>query len=157
MIVFISLQRHLVRRTNLLPGTASNTSLKVTQPVPVHDPTQLLSLNCFVLGDDLKKIFTVKILKTENVSILKKLIKEENSSSFGNVDAKNMLLWNVSIPIGDDVNESLKKPNLEPLDALLLLSQAFPSVEASHLHVVIEAPTDGELVLHVLSPLISTI
>ena len=58
MNIFISLQRLLVRRTNLL-GTTSNTSLEVTQPVPlpVLDPTQLLSLNCFVLGDDLKKAF----------------------------------------------------------------------------------------------------
>ena len=65
MDIFISLQRHLVRHTNLLLGTASNTALEVTQPVPVLYPTQLLSLNCFVLGDDLKKVFTVKISKTK--------------------------------------------------------------------------------------------
>jgi hypothetical protein len=60
-------QKHLVRRTNLLLGTASNSSLEVTQPVPVLNHTQLLSLNCFVLGDDPKKIFTVKIPKSDDL------------------------------------------------------------------------------------------
>ena len=36
------------------------TSPEVTQPVPALDPTQLLSFNCFVLGDDLK-VFTVEV------------------------------------------------------------------------------------------------
>jgi crinkler effector protein len=38
-----------------------------------------LSLNCLVLGDDLEKMFTVKIPKTENVSILKDWIEEGSS------------------------------------------------------------------------------
>ena len=143
--VFISLQRLQVRRTNLL-GTASNTSLEVTQPVPVLDPTQLLSLNCFVLGDDLKKLFTLKIPKTENVSILKKLIKEEKASRLEHVDASDLQLWNVSIPVNGDADERLKSiNNLEPLDALLRLSDVFPHVEENHLHVVVQSPIDGEL------------
>jgi hypothetical protein len=145
MNVFISLQRHLVRRTNLLLGTASNTSLKVTQRVPVLDPTQLLSLNCLIHGDDLKKVFTLKIPKTENVSILKDRIKEKNSSSFGNVDSKNIDLWNVSIPMDDVTDERLKNIN-EPLKPLLPLSDVFPRVEESHLHILIRAPTNGELI-----------
>ena len=119
-------------------------------PIPLEgtalDPTQLLSLNCFVLGDDLKKVFTVKIPKTENVSILKDLIKEKNSSSFCNVDLKNIDLWNVSIPMDDEADERLKNiDNLEPLKPLLSLSQVFPHVEENHLHVVVRPPIDGEL------------
>jgi hypothetical protein len=145
-IVFISLQRLEVRRTNLL-GTASNTSLEVTQPVSVLDPTQLLSLNCFVLGDDLKKVFTVKIEKTENVSILKKLIKEEKAPHLDHVAASDLQLWNVSIPVNGDADERLKSiNNLEPLGALLRLSDVFPPVEESHLHVLVQAPTNGELI-----------
>ena len=60
-------------------------------------PMQILSLNCFIrLSDDPKRIFTVEIEKTKNVSILKRLIKEENPSSLGNVNAKDLDLWNVS-------------------------------------------------------------
>ena len=141
----MSLQRHLVRRTNLLLGTSSNTSLEVTRPVPVLDPTQLLSLNCFVLGDDLKKVFTVKIPKTENVSILKKLIKEEKAPHLNHVAASDLELWNVSIPMDDDTEERLKNiNNLEPLKSLLPLSHVFPRVEESHLHILIQAPTNGE-------------
>jgi hypothetical protein len=109
------------------------------------DPTQLLSLNCFVLGDDLKKMFVVEIEKTKSVSILKDLIKGKNSSSFGNVDSKNIDLWNVSIPV-EDVNERLKNiNNLEPLNSLLKLSHVFPHVEENHLHIVVRSPIDSEL------------
>jgi hypothetical protein len=121
----------------------------VTRPVPVLDPTQLLSLNCLVLGDDLKKVFTLKIPKTENVSILKDLIKEKNSSLFGNVDSKNIDLWSVSIPTDDNPDdERLKKyiNNLEPLKPLLPLSYMFPCVEKSHLHILVQAPTNGGLI-----------
>jgi len=38
-------------------------------------------LNCFVLGDKEDNVFTVKIPKTDNVNILKKLIKEEEGFS----------------------------------------------------------------------------
>ena len=47
---------------------------------------QILLLNCFILSNDLKSMFTVKIEKTKNVSILKCLIKEENLSSLENVN-----------------------------------------------------------------------
>jgi hypothetical protein len=121
----------------------------VTQPAPVLDPTQLLSLNCFVLGDDLKKVFTLKIPKTENVSILKDLIKEKNLSSFGNVDSKIITLWKVSIPIDEDADERLKNftnLNLESLTPLLPLSYLFPHVKEGHLHILVRAPTKGELI-----------
>jgi hypothetical protein len=39
--------------------------------------TQLLCLKCFIDGDQPNQTFTVKILKTDNVSILKDLIKEK--------------------------------------------------------------------------------
>jgi crinkler effector protein len=93
----------------------------VTQPVPVLYPTQLLSLNCSVLGDDLKKVFTVKIDEAENVSILKKLIKEEKAPHLDHVAASDLQLWNVSIPMNGDADERLKSiNNLEPLDALFI-------------------------------------
>ena len=119
-------------------------------PIPLEgkalDSTQLLSLNCFVLGDDLKKVFTVEVQKDKNVSILKKLIKEEKACRLEHIDASDLDLWNVSILFNDDAGERLENiDNLEPLKPLLSLSQAFPHVEENHLHVVVRPPIDGEL------------
>ena len=50
--------------------------------------TQIFSLNCLVEGDNVDKMFTVEVLKTKNISILKELIKEKNPSSFRDVDFK---------------------------------------------------------------------
>jgi hypothetical protein len=132
--VFMSLQSHLVRRTNLL-GASFNTSLAVT--LPVFDPTQLLSLNCFVLGDGPNRMFTVKILKTENVSILKKSIKEENSLSLSNVDARNIDLWRVNFPI-DDLPSKIPMTLGPTLRSEKLLSDVFPSeLDTNRIHVFV--------------------
>ena len=47
----------------------------------------------------------------EHVSILNDLIKEKNPSSLGNVDVKNIDLWQVSFPI-DDLETELGNINL---------------------------------------------
>ena len=115
------------------------------QPVPVLDPTQLLSLNCFVLGDDLRKLFTVEVEKTKNVSILKDLIKEKKAPHLDHVAASDLDLWNVSIPVGDDADKRLRSiSNLQPLDAFLRLSE-FSPVEEGYLHILVQAPTNGKL------------
>ena len=58
-----------------------------------------LSLNCLLFDDDSKQVFTVKIPKSENVSILKKMIKEENARHLAHLDAKDLILWKVRLPI----------------------------------------------------------
>ena len=77
-------------------------------------PTQLLSLNCLVFGDnDPQKVFTVKILKTDNVSILKDLKKAHR---FAHVDASDLELWNDSFPVDNLSSEepSIVGPDLPP-------------------------------------------
>jgi hypothetical protein len=122
----------------------------------------LLSLNCFILRVDEKpsQIFTVKILKTENVSTLKDLIKEKQSPRFNHVVASELILSQVSLPVDDDLKESLKNVDLTPLNPLLPLSQMFPRVEENRLHIVVQAPTDGEpisVLLHVIDNLIDVV
>jgi hypothetical protein len=70
-----------------------------------------LSLNCFFLGDDPDRTFTVKIPKNKNVSILKKLIKEEKAPHLDYVAASDLDLWQVSFPI-DDLETELGNINL---------------------------------------------
>ena len=57
------------------------------------------ALNCLLLNDDSKRqVFTVKIPKSENVSILKKMIKEEKASQLAHLDASDLILWKVRFP-----------------------------------------------------------
>jgi len=102
-----------------------------------------LSLNCFILGDNPDRTFTVEIPKNKNVSILKDLIKEKNPSSLGNVDVKNIDLWQVSFPI-DDL-PSKNPPTVGPkLRSEKLLSDAFPSdLDTNRIHVVVRVPGQG--------------
>jgi len=116
-----------------------NTALLIILPT-----MSMLSLNCFVLGGDSLEVFTVEILKTKNVSILKDLIKEKQSPRLNHVVASELILSQVSLPVDDDLEESLKHVDLAPLKPLLLLSQVFPHVEENRLHIVVQAPTTGE-------------
>ncbi|KAI6100777.1 hypothetical protein EDD16DRAFT_1653387 [Pisolithus croceorrhizus] len=55
-----------------------------------------LSLNCLFIGDDLKHMFTVKIARSESISTLKKVIKDENQHAFGRVDVIELELYRTS-------------------------------------------------------------
>jgi Crinkler effector protein N-terminal domain len=99
-------------------------------------------------------------LGTKNISILKDLIKEKQSPRLNHVVASDLILSQVSLPVGDDLKESLKKIDLTPLEPLLLLSQVFPRVEENRLHIVVQAPTNGEsisVILHVTNNLIGVV
>ena len=61
-----------------------------------HDPRDLLSINCLFFKDDPANAFTVEIPKSENVSILKQLVKEENLNRLVGVDALELALFKVS-------------------------------------------------------------
>ena len=102
-----------------------------------------LSLNCSLLGDDPDRTFTVEIPKNKNVSTLKKLIKEENPSSLGNVDVKNIDLWQVSFPI-DDLETELGNINLALYPKLSppskKLTTFFMDAADDCLHVIVKAP-----------------
>jgi hypothetical protein len=55
--------------------------------LPILPTMSTLSINCLLLGIDSSEVFTVEILKTKNVSILKRLTKEEQSHRLNHVDA----------------------------------------------------------------------
>ena len=102
-----------------------------------------LSLNCLVLGDEPEKMFTVKIDKIENVSILKKLIKEENSFSFSNIDSKNIDLWMVDL-CPDELGAESVHVDLDTYNKLSprtkLLSIFNGTVDDERLHIIAKAP-----------------
>ena len=107
---------------HLLFQTSNSSRSKASHSVTAPDSTQLLSTNCFVLGDKLNEAFAVKVLRTDNVSILKKLVKEEKAPRLDYVAASELNLTQVSLAVNGDLEESLKKVDLIPLAPLLLLS-----------------------------------
>ena len=103
-----------------------------------------LSLNCLVLGDDPEKMFTVEIENTKYVSILKDRIKDKNSSSFSNVDSKNIDLWMVDLKM-DGLGVEPVHVNLDNYTKLSpprkKLSFFFNNiVDDEHLHIIAKAP-----------------
>jgi hypothetical protein len=63
---------------------------------------QLLSmstsaLNCLLLHDDPTKVFTVKVPESENISILKELIKAKKARHLAQLDASDLILWKVRL------------------------------------------------------------
>jgi hypothetical protein len=103
-------------------------------------------LNCFVLGDKKDNVFTVKIPKTDNVSILKKFIKEEKAHRLGHVDASDLEIWKVSFPIDDHASKkSQTEPPLRVNKRLSSLWDGNPSDD--DLHILVKAPGTPEQIL----------
>ena len=62
-----------------------------------NDTSDMLNLNCWVLGDDPQRIFSLKIAKSETVDALKKAIMDDpsNEGDFDGIGAKYLDLWKV--------------------------------------------------------------
>jgi len=58
--------------------------------------SNILEINCWVLGDDPSSVFPVEVASSKTVGTLKKAIKDEMEHSFDDLDAKSLYLWNVS-------------------------------------------------------------
>jgi len=57
--------------------------------------TDILTLNCWILGDEIRRIFFVKVASSDTVGILKDEIKEKKHR-FHRIDADTLYLWKVS-------------------------------------------------------------
>lgn len=57
--------------------------------------SDMLNLNCWLLGDDPQRVFPVEIAKTKTVGGLKKAIKDEKKHAFDGIDADLVDLWKV--------------------------------------------------------------
>ena len=58
--------------------------------------SNILELNCWVIGDDPRHVILVEVPSSKTVGYLKKAIKNEIEHSFDNFDAKSLDLWKVS-------------------------------------------------------------
>ena len=58
--------------------------------------TDMLALNCWILGEDPGQGFCVRIASSKTVALLRNAIKEENPHTFDGIDANELRLWKVS-------------------------------------------------------------
>ena len=101
-----------------------------------------LALNCLVSGDDSDHIFTIEIANAKNVSALKKAIKAEKQLAFQHVDADTLVLWNVSFPVDEVLEENLRNfVGKKPLSPVHELSEVFSNMpKKKYLHIVVGRP-----------------
>jgi hypothetical protein len=94
-----------------------------------------LSLNCWLHGDAISKIFTVKISSKKKVSSLH---KEINLKIGFATPVKNLLLWEASIEkkkIATSAAGIIKGETLDPLDKLSDIFEA--NGENDRVHVIV--------------------
>ena len=103
-----------------------------------------LSLNCLIHGEVTEKMFTVEVEKTKNVSILKKLIKEEKAPHFDHIAASDLDIWMVDLDL-DELGAEPVHVNLDGYKKLSpprrKLSSFFNlDIDDEHLHIIATAP-----------------
>ncbi|KAF8637024.1 hypothetical protein AX17_003093 [Amanita inopinata Kibby_2008] len=119
-------------------------SLEYRLHVVLEVPQLDFKLNCLVLGESVDYIFQVKIAPNESVFSLKVAIKDGNRPAFNHIDIGTLVLWDVSLPADQHVQENLNKLNLidrQPLPLLQKVSKIFPRHPISGwLHVIVKPP-----------------
>jgi hypothetical protein len=106
------------------------------------DPNQLRSLNCFVLGSRGDQVFTVEIPITKNVSILKKLIKEEKAPHLDHVASSDLELWKVSLSVDSLTQQLTVDEGLRKLHPVNKISSLFGEALNDELvHVLVQSPS----------------
>ncbi|KAF9131410.1 hypothetical protein BGW39_001840 [Mortierella sp. 14UC] len=117
-----------------------------------------LTLFCLVDGEAITKAFPVMIEPTKTIGDLKKLVKAEIPDTLNGVDAKDLTLWRVSIPVVSAnkpkpivLNEVESPTRLDPTDDV---SDVLPDKPPKKtIHVIVQRPLPGTPVSHPSTPL----
>ncbi|RUS20099.1 hypothetical protein BC937DRAFT_86361 [Endogone sp. FLAS-F59071] len=111
-----------------------------------------LTLCCCILGTDPYNSFTIDVQENDNVSMLRKAIYEMSPHSFAGIDAHQLVLWLVNIPLSIDENEQVKILMHDNIDiktqlngVKLLPSRKINKVfsqepDEDYIHVIVECP-----------------
>ncbi|KAI5992899.1 hypothetical protein EDD15DRAFT_952755 [Pisolithus albus] len=101
---------------------------------------ETLTLLCWIHGDKVKSVFTVKISREAGVGDLKDTLKRDNPHTFKAVDAKSLELYPLFVQSGTTraaALENWEPEGNEPLDVDQRLDQAFPDRRGGKWVVVI--------------------
>ncbi|CAG8600104.1 11759_t:CDS:2 [Rhizophagus irregularis] len=115
-----------------------------------------ITLSCLIQGTSLDKYFKITIDKNNDISDLKDIVWNKNKTTFSNIDANNLILWKVKIPISDkakfkqlDFTESTIEGDLGGTkinDASDEIKDVFGnSPVRKHIHIIIGQPTIVQL------------
>lgn len=108
-----------------------------------------ITLSCLIQGTTLDNYFKVTIDKNNDISDLKEVIRKKRKYTFANVDANDLKLWKVSVPMSKkakfkQLNESTVEDVLDGVkikDATVEVEEVFgDSPVKKHIHVIIEQP-----------------
>jgi hypothetical protein len=118
----------------------------------IFSPHRILELNCLILGQDPKHIFSVKITKTESISTLKEVIKGKKKNAFRHIDADTLIVWQVSVLGDSSLGQNLEELSLSEessLGPMQNLSELFsePPIH-KHLHILVQPPPVIQTSLH---------
>ncbi|KAF9992477.1 hypothetical protein BGZ80_004047 [Entomortierella chlamydospora] len=105
-----------------------------------------LSIFCVLSGELASTAFPIEISSNKTVGVLKDTIIGKKPSAFEHIDANDLKLWRVTIPIDDDEpDEVISASNLDTkrlLKGTGTLAKAFKDgVPEDTIHIVIERPT----------------
>jgi Crinkler effector protein N-terminal domain len=86
--------------------------------------TNTLELNCLVLGQESSHIFLIRILENKTVYDLKEVVKDKKRRMFQDVDANDLQLFKVSIPVNNELDGILAdfQPQNDPTNSVQKLS-----------------------------------
>ncbi|KAG0195537.1 hypothetical protein BGX28_001181, partial [Mortierella sp. GBA30] len=103
-----------------------------------------LNLFCVVDGESTSSAFSVKATSTGTVYDLKELIKAKKAVDFHNVDANNLTVWRVSVPISDGelpLLLSTLPEDKRKLGPAMRLSKMFPEeLPEETIHIIVQRP-----------------
>ncbi|CAG8530466.1 22160_t:CDS:2 [Dentiscutata erythropus] len=105
-----------------------------------------INLFCLNQGESTEKLFVVDIEKDKTVAHLRKAIKKEKEIFYRNIDANDLVIWKVNIPVNDgDMQtnfalENNKEKGVQKLDCPVnKISDIFTETPATdHIHIIIE-------------------
>ncbi|RHZ80074.1 hypothetical protein Glove_139g400 [Diversispora epigaea] len=109
-----------------------------------------ITLFCLVEGDSKEKFIIVVAEKNDYVNDLKKKIKEEKPNLFANIDANDIVLWKVNIPIEEDTMEVDTIPgSTQDKVKLSIPSKKIRNVFTENIaddsiNIIIERPSEGQ-------------
>ncbi|KAF9950482.1 hypothetical protein BGZ65_006591, partial [Modicella reniformis] len=107
-----------------------------------------LTIWCMVDCESTSAAFKVKLSPTDDVADLRKLIKTEKPKRFANVDADELTLWKVSIPVViahkhenitlNSLDPKNKGDELHPTDELEDVFNGQPTKKT--IHILVQLP-----------------
>jgi hypothetical protein len=107
------------------------------------------TFSCLVQGTSLDKYFKITIDKNKDVSELKEAIWDKKKNTFSNIDANDLILWKVNIPVSDKEKfKQLDESTIEDVLGGTKIDDATDEIKdvynktpnKKHIHIIIENP-----------------